>query len=79
MTKLNSIEDELRKKGVELRTSAFDYEWLEKLEEEKRKSEEEGKKKEEERISKIQCPSCKSVLKEHIVQRESNGVLRPLS
>ncbi len=37
----------------------------------------EDKKNEEARINKIQCPSCKSNDKEHIVKGDNNGIFGP--
>jgi transposase-like protein len=44
----------------------------------KRNAEIEAEKKaEEDRIAKIECPSCHSTSKEHVVKRNDNGIIGP--
>jgi transposase-like protein len=43
----------------------------------KNKAFREAKEKEDTRIALIECPSCKSTNKEHIIKRDSNGVCGP--
>lgn len=70
--------EELLKKGVVRTIPNIDFiETYKERIEKKNKTYRETKEKEEERISAIQCPSCKSTDKKHIVKRNNNSIVGP--
>jgi transposase-like protein len=73
-----SVEEQLLKKGVLKIVPDPDYmvSYKERIDA-KNKAFREAKEAEEQRIAAIQCPTCKSTDKEHIIKSDSNGVCGP--
>jgi hypothetical protein len=74
MAKIKSAIEKLREKGIVGKPYAENYQ--DRID---RKNKEylETKEKEEARIALIECPSCKSTDKEHIIESNSNGIIGP--
>ena len=80
MKRFKSELDKLIEKGIigkPVKTVDHDPDWYRKHIEAERKAEEEAQLKEQKRINGLECPSCKSTNKKHVVKRNDNVIIGP--